>query len=209
MNDYVKQLQNHLSDVGAYHGRIDGVFGPKTFDATMASMGVEPQKTVVPRIGYTQLIIDECRERGLSRAQTAYALATTFWETNRTMKPVVEAYWLSEEWRKKHLRYYPWHGRGFVQLTWKANYERASSELGVNLIADPEKALDPDIATRVLVLGMIEGWFTGKKLGDYFTASKTDFVGARRIINGTDKAKAIAEIAMDYDNELKAEGFGV
>jgi hypothetical protein len=42
--------------------------------------------------------------------QVAYQLATVHWETNRTFEPVREAYWLSEEWRKRNLRYYPFYG---------------------------------------------------------------------------------------------------
>src|SRR4029079_15992876 len=55
----------------------------------------------------------------------AYMLATAFQETNQTMQPVREAYWLSEEWRRRNLRYYPFYGWGYVQLTWEANYRRA------------------------------------------------------------------------------------
>jgi hypothetical protein len=48
----------------------------------------------------------------------AYVLATTQWETAQTFKPVREAFWKDEEWRRVNLaRYYPYYGRGFVQLT--------------------------------------------------------------------------------------------
>ena len=62
-------------------------------------------------LGDTRLILSACMQQGLLRNQAAYVLATAYWETNRTMKPVEEAYWLSEEWRRKNLRYYPWHGQ--------------------------------------------------------------------------------------------------
>ena len=160
-------------------------------------------------IGYTPLILAKCRKHDLLRNQAAYVLATAYWETNRTVKPVVEAYWLSEEWRRKNLRYYPWHGRGFVQLTWRENYIRAGKALKVDLTTDPEKALDPEISASVLVLGMIDGWFTGKKLADYITLAKSNYTAARRIVNGTDKAKEIAAIAVEYDALLRADGYGV
>jgi hypothetical protein len=57
--------------------------------------------------------------------------------------------------------------------------------------------------------GMERGSFTGKKLADYFNDKNTDPVGARKIINGTDRAGTIAGIATDYDNALKAIGYGV
>ena len=56
----------------------------------------------------TQLLIAESKAQSLLRNQLAYLLATAFWETARTMQPVDEAFWLSEAWRKKNLRY----GRG-------------------------------------------------------------------------------------------------
>ena len=53
-------------------------------------------------------------------------------------------------------------------------------------------ALDSLIATRVLFRGMAEGWFTGRKLGQYFNDDTDDPVNARQIINGNDKDKLIA-----------------
>ena len=160
-------------------------------------------------LGDTQMILDTCVKHKLLRNQAAYVLATAYWETGRTMKPVVEAYWLSEAWRRKNLRYYPYHGRGYVQLTWKRNYIKAGKELGVDFVKKPQKLLEPRNSAEILVVGSRDGWFTGKKLSDYITLSKSDFVGARRIINGTDKRHAIASIAKKYDAVLKARGYGV
>lgn len=137
----------------------------------------------------------------------AYCLATAYHETNHTMKPVVEAYWLSEEWRKKNLRYYPFHGRGYVQLTWEANYKKASERLkelfgiDVDFVKSPEKLLDPYLSALILYVGSIEGWFTGKKLSQYFSDGVSNPTEARRIINGTDKA---AQIATYYHRFVRA-----
>lgn len=154
--------------------------------------------------GHAPLIIQRAREKGLLRNELAYVLATSDWETNYTHEPVKEAYWLGESWRRKNLRYYPWYGRGFVQLTWKENYQRAQRELGIGtmLTDNPDNALEPGIAASILVEGMAEGWFTGKKLSDYITLQKSDFVNARRIVNGTDKATEIASLAIEYDKML-------
>lgn len=161
------------------------------------------------RLGHTSLILDTCRKHGLLRNQAAYVLSTARWETNHTMKPVVEAYWLTEAWRAANLRYYPWHGRGFVQLTWQANYIRAGKALDVDLISKPDRALDAETAAEILVIGCKEGWFTGKKLGDYITLQKSDFVNARRVVNGTDKAQQIAKLAEQYDAALSRMRYGV
>ena len=111
------------------------------------------------------------------------------------MKPVREAYWLTEEWRKKNLRYYPFYGRGFVQLTWEKNYAEMSKIVGVDLVADPDKALELDVAGKILVYGMEHGSFTSHAMHEYFTDTKMDFIGARQIINGLDKAAVIGDIA--------------
>ena len=150
-------------------------------------------------LGHTKLIVSACMRFGLLRNQAAYVLATAYWETAHTMEPVREAFWLSEDWRKKNLRYYPWYGRGFVQLTWERNYHKAGAELGVDLTTDADKVMQPEISAEILVVGSRDGWFTGKRLDDYITLQRSNYRGARRIINGTDKAAAIAEIARESE----------
>jgi putative chitinase len=124
----------------------------------------------------------------------AYALATTYHETDQHMQPI-------EEYGKGQGRPYGkpdpatgkiYYGRGFVQLTWERNYKTMSDLLGVDFVDQPERALDLDNATAIMFTGMLKGLFTGKSLGDYFNRTKEDWVNARRIINGVDKARAIA-----------------
>lgn len=156
-------------------------------------------------LGLTQAIIEEADRHNLSVSKKAYLLATGYWETNGTMLPVREAYYLGEpkgENYRKKLRYYPWYGRGLVQLTWESNYLRAGREIGVDLIGDPDAAMDAASAVKILVIGSMQGWFSGKKLSDYFTASKCDYFNARRIINILDSAKEIAAIAAEYEAAL-------
>ncbi len=147
-----------------------------------------------------RIIKEECIIQGVvDREQIAYVLATVEWETNHTWLPVKEAYWTSEAWRKKHLGYYPYFGRGFVQLTWLDNYKKFGKVLGIDLAVHPDLALYPKYASYILVYGMKNGSFTGKKLEDYVSAEGDfDFVGARHIINGSDKAHTIASIAKEY-----------
>ena len=156
-------------------------------------------------------IIHRCKAEGLLRNEAAYVLATADWETAHTFEPVEEAFYLGEkaEAYRKKLRYYPWHGRGLVQLTWEENYVKAGRKIGKNLTKDPDAAMEPKNAVAILVLGMKEGWFTGAKLSDYFDLKRSEFIGARKIINGRDKAQEIASLAMKYNAELKAAGYGV
>ncbi len=90
------------------------------------------------------------------------------------------------------------HGRGFVQITGRKNYEDWAVRLNVNLIDNPDLALDIDVATRIIFGGMMDGTFTGKKLSHYFTGEKEDWRNARRIVNGTDRADLIADHAKRY-----------
>lgn len=156
-------------------------------------------------LGYTRLIIDVCKKHGLLRNQVAYVLATSYWESARTMRPVRE---YGSETYLRQKSYYPYVGMGFVQLTWKRNYEKATKELGVDFVKNPKLLLEPGHAAEILVRGMKEGWFTGGKLSDYITLQKSDFVQARRIVNGTDKAAQLANYARAYDADLKKIGYG-
>lgn len=125
-------------------------------------------------------------------AELAYLLATAKWETAHTMQPI------AERGSQAYLRskpYWPWIGRGLVQITWKKNYEKYG-------IVKPEQALEWPTALHVIFHGMIFGEFTGKKLSDYVRGGKRDYVGARRIVNGTDKAKQIALIAEGFYEAL-------
>ena len=162
-------------------------------------------------LGDTDDLIAESLKQGLLRNECAYVLATAKWETAHTMEPVREAYWLSESWRRTNLRYYPWYGRGYVQLTWEDNYKRAQKELelGTLLTDNPDAAMDPRYACQIIVMGMKAGWFTGKKLSDYIDLQRSDFKNARRIVNGTDKAQEIADIAKEYDAVLTDIGYGI
>ena len=146
-----------------------------------------------------RIIREEAIRQGITNeAQIAYIIATAEWETNHQCRPVKEAYWLSEDWRKKHLRYYPYYGRGYVQITWEANYKKFSKLLGVDLVSDPDKALEPEIAVKILVIGMRDGLFTGMSLDDVTTSEgMVDFLKARRIVNGMDKAEVIASMAVE------------
>lgn len=141
----------------------------------------------------------------------AYMLATTHHETDRTMSPI-------EEYGKGKGRKYGkrikmngkaytnttniFYGRGFIQLTWYENYEKAGKKLKADFIKNPKLTLDLKYATPIMFLGMIEGWFTGKKLSQYFNTTKEDWTNARRIINGTDKANLIASYAKKYYSSI-------
>ncbi|MEP7345222.1 MAG: hypothetical protein ABI877_08140 [Gemmatimonadaceae bacterium] len=101
---------------------------------------------------------------------------------------------------------YRYRGRGYVQITGRANYARLTKGLGLgageDLEADPDQALRPMIAYRIMSLGMRTGSFTGKKLADYINAQGCDYRNARRIINGVDQAALIAGYATTLEGIL-------
>lgn len=151
-------------------------------------------------------IKSECASQGIGlKAQIAYVLATVDHETAHTFEPVREAYWLKDPdayLKKHHADYYPYYGRGYVQLTWESNYRKYGQLVGKDLVGDPDLALDPQVALFVLVHGFKNGAFTGHKLADHVNANKTDFLNARRCINGVDKQHEIADIANKYLAQL-------
>jgi hypothetical protein len=145
----------------------------------------------------------------------SYILATSFHETGGLMQPVREGFAKTDAGARKAVakRKYSavdprtghvYYGRGHVQLTWGTNYKRLGSRLGLDLYRNPDLALDPQVSADILVIGMIEGLFSGKLVGDYFREYVSDPVGARKVVNGTDKAHLIATHYEAFLAALKA-----
>ena len=152
-----------------------------------------------------------------------YALATVFWETDKQMQPIKEYgnddYFFrmyDKDGQRPHVARdlgntepgdgAKFCGRGYVMITGRANYTRFADLLDVALVDNPDLALDPDISAQIMVLGMTDGLFTGKKLGDYFKNGSEDWVGARYIINGQDRAQVIAGFGRDFNAAIVAAG---
>lgn len=175
----------------------------------------------------TELVLDEF-ERIVPEGDVrhlAYMLATAFHETAATMQPVRETLAASDDaairildrayaagrlgqvsspyWRRD-ADGKSWLGRGLVQLTHKPNYVAMSAVTGIDLVANPDRAMEPDVATTILVDGMLRGSFTGRRLSQYFNAQSEDWVGARAIINGRDRADLIAGYGKSFGAALTA-----
>lgn len=154
----------------------------------------------------------------------AYALATAFHETDRTMQPVRERGGADYFFRMydpasplsnraalaRRMLARPgdgvlFYGRGHVQLTWRENYRRAGALAGQPLEAEPDLALQPAVSARVMFAGMRAGLFTGKRFAHYFPdGGLADWINARRIINGLDRAEDVAGYAQAFYRALHA-----
>jgi putative chitinase len=194
------------------------------FDILRAKFGKLSQ-TQVDAINFIVDAMD--KDKSITYPQGAYILATIWHETATTMQPIAE-YGKGKgriygTWYKnpkdqlytfkdgsKTTAYlqsdYPhlYYGRGYVQLTWFENFKKASEKLKHDFLNNPDDVMKPEYAIKVMLEGMKQGWFTGRKLSDYIHQSKKDYVNARRIINGTDKANLIAGYADTFEKALRS-----
>jgi putative chitinase len=149
----------------------------------------------------------------------SYIIATDWHEGGTTMQPIkeiggneyyVRLYWTNRR-KAKQLGNLSaqdaidFCGKGKPQITGRFNYTKMGKLLGYPLDKKPDLMFDLKIATEVMFEGMLtgrsfKGDFAGKHLANYFNATTDDALGARKIINGTDKALLIKK---HHDNFLK------
>jgi putative chitinase len=157
------------------------------------------QKLNAEQAKSVELILDECRRQMVTDLRDiAYVLATVWHECRFRSIREIKAKPGTEIWEYQK-RYWPsgYYGRGFCQLTWDYNYKKFGKLLNLPLLEQPDLVLDPAIGAKILVLGMRDGLFSNHSLGKYFTYVSTDWVGARKIVNGTFKADIVAGHARD------------
>lgn len=151
-----------------------------------------------------RLIVRTCLQEGITdERQIAYVLATAQHESQNFTKP-------EEDFgrREAAIRGYEggedFFGRGYAHLTHRDNYRRLGEALGLgdDLANNPALAADPEIASRVLVVGMRDGLFTSRGLNDYINADGANYVGARMIVNGTDDNALIAGLARNWEGQV-------
>ncbi|MGV1900133.1 glycoside hydrolase family 19 protein [Agrobacterium sp. 22-3674b3] len=188
----------------------------------------------MPQVYGMEAILDRALAVRTPLRHLAYMLATTFHETAKTMQPILETRspkeranpsidvaikrldksfaagklpWVSKPYWRKDAAGKSWLGRGLVQLTHKDNYERMGKVIGVDLVTDPDKALQPGVAVSIMFFGMTRGVFTGRPLSDYLDGRTADYVNARRVINGTESAQKVSNYAVRFEQALLAAGY--
>lgn len=90
-------------------------------------------------------------------------------------------------------------GRGFVQLTGKANYRYFGEKIGIDLIADPDKANEPGTAGKLLA-----AFLKAKEIRIKQALAEGDFATARRAVNGG--THGLADFAESYKTGLALLG---
>lgn len=163
-------------------------------------------------------LLDVAQAKGVKLPHLAYILGGVYHETGGMMVPVREGFAKTDAGARRVVakRSYGkpagpyghvYYGRGRIQNTWLRNMETLSKRFGYDFVKNPDLLLDPAIDAIVTVVGHQEGLWTGKKLSDYISEGRTDYVNARRIVNGTDKAGMIAGYAKTFEKALREAGY--
>lgn len=183
-----------------------------------------------PQIEGLDAILDALEKESFNREEEAYILATAFHESAHTMQPVRETLatsddqailrlesswkagklpWVKTPYWRKDAEGKSWFGRGLVQITFRYNYVKLGAAIGEDLVTDPNRALDDEVAIKILIVGMRDGLFTGSKLSSYIDGldesdaeDYREFLNARRIVNGIDRAALIAGYAITFEHGL-------
>lgn len=161
----------------------------------------EFEKLQQSQVDGLNFLLDKIEGDTFTLEHAAYVLATVKHETDSSFQPIRERRArVGTKARRKQDKYWDsgFYGRGYVQITWEENYKK------YNIADNPDAALEPEKAYEILSSGMRKGVFTGKKLTDYIIAGDVDYVQARRIVNGLDRATDIAEIAEKFETILRA-----
>lgn len=154
-------------------------------------------------------LVEQLSHCGLNERPIQIAMiGTVAIESASTFAPVTEAFWLDDAWRYANLRYAPFWGRGYIQLTWESNYRTYGPKIAelwqtdpnqpdFDLVGNPDLALNPDIAAAVAAL-----YFRDHGEGAIPVAARRgDWREVRRLVQGgsagLDRLVSIAALLED------------
>lgn len=172
----------------------------KEIKPNINSTKVYPYSLPNDRESNKERIKQECKRLGATRNQTCYILATARHESS--YMPIEEIDGRRQAIRLGYKGGANYFGRGFVQLTHNYNYKKYEDILGLPLVQNPHLVMEPNIAVFILVHGMLNGIFTGRRLSQYINSTKTDYYNARRVVNGTDRASLIQKYAREWEKYI-------
>lgn len=205
----------------ALRKRDSGVFGTSLSQAQVTGTEAILDSCIRNRVTdphhVSQTLAQVYRETGgymLPIKETVYAGHTDKNPSDATVKARLESAWKSGKLSWVRTPY--WRdgafGRGPIQITHWANYEKMGKRLGVPLRKNPDLALEPDVGADIAVVGMAEGMFTGAKLSDYSFPAALDSDWRdhpRRIVNGKDGSdQQVSGYHRAFFTALMAAGWG-
>lgn len=187
-----------------------------------------------------EAIIDACDRYGVITAHhVAHVMAEVYHETGGYMLPIKEtvmpshkdknppddlvirrldqAYasgklpWVSRPYWRKDKDGKAWFGRGPIQTTHRINMAKIGQVLGVDLLKDPDRILEPEVGAASAVVGLRDGLYTGRKLSDYAFPAALDAGPEhhpRRMVNGRDGTdKKVSGYHRAFYSALEAAGY--
>lgn len=166
-------------------------------DEEIAKATGAPLENVKTNLPY---IVAALKEHGITSEDAVIAVLATVAVETGNFKPIVEqASGNAYEGRKTLGNTQPgdgprFKGRGYIQLTGRDNYDRYGKKLGIDLVNNPDRALDPKIAAQILAL-----YFKDRNIAA--KAEQGDVRGVRLAVNGGTNGLARFETAI---NKLEA-----
>lgn len=94
---------------------------------------------------------------------------------------------------------YKFRGRGIgAQITGYDSYKKYGDLLGIDMVSNPDLAMDLEAGAKILVLGFTDYPFTGYKISNSINGKTVDYMNARRTVNA-DKGRVGQSIADDAE----------
>ena len=92
---------------------------------------------------------------------------------------------------------FKFRGRGIgAQITGYDSYKKYGDLLGIDMVTNPDLAMNLEVGAKILVLGFTDYPFTGYKLSNSINNTKVDYMNARRTVNA-DMGRVGESIAND------------
>jgi hypothetical protein len=170
--------------------------------STASSCPIEAVQQHFPKI------VEQLQHAGINeRPVQVGVIGTVAIESASTFMPVREAFFLGEpaaEEHRKTLAYYPYYGRGQLQLTHENGYRAMGPKIAAlwgtdpsqpdfDLVSEPDRALDPDFAAAIVAIYFRDTkTLQGYSLVD--ACREGDWAWVRRLVYGGPDLKGTARI---------------